>query len=224
VSAEDPGLAERALRLVLAVQPEHAGARELLAAGTPASAGSGTTSAALRGFPEIWDLIASHGLGKNDDWTYGEGRIDVRVGKGQLDRTPSGYDSGATYGYEAEIVLNAVPTPDRVSAIGLTFGWGPDDGYTLLIVKERLELGTIGKRGKMVLETAPLPPWQPAKRRTLAVRVEKGQMRGYVDGRSLVQRSFDADARVGGDVGLVLENVEATFHRLVLARPAGGGK
>lgn len=222
VAATDPNLAERAVRLVLAVNPEHQGARDMLANLAASGGTAAATSAALRGFPELWDIVASHGLGMNDGWTYGEGQIEIRMGKGSLSRTPGGYNSGPSYGMEAEIALDSVPQPDRTSVVGLSFGWGADDGYTLLLVNSQLELGTIGKRGKMQLAKAPVPPWQAGKRRTLAVRVEGRRVTGYVDGRSLLQKEFDAGTPLGGDVGVVLENVHLTLHRLVVARPAGG--
>lgn len=224
VAATDPNLAERAVRLVLAVHPEHQGARDLLANLAASGGAAAPTSAALRGFPEVWDVVASHGLGGNDGWTYGEGQLEIRAGKGSLTRTPDGYDSGSTYGMEAEIALHSVLQADRVSVVGLSFGWSADNGYTLLLVNSQLELGTIGKRGKTQLAKAPVPPWQAGKRRTLAVRVEGRRVTGYVDGRSLIQKEFDAGTPLGGDIGIVVENAHFTLHRLVVARPAGGSR
>lgn len=224
VAATDSQLAERAARLVLAVHPEHQRTRDMLANLAATGGASAAPSAALRGFPDIWDLVASHGLGANDAWTYGERHIEIRMGKGSLSRTPDGYDSGPTYGMEAEIALHSVPQPDRASVVGLSFGWGAENGYTLILTASQIELGTIGKRGKMQLAKAPIPPWQAEKRRTLAVRVEGRRVTGYLDGRSLLQKEFDAGTPLGGDVGVVTENVHLTLHRLVVARPAGGSR
>jgi len=223
VAETDAHLAERALRLLLAVQPDNAKARDLLAV-VASTAGAAPTSAALRGLPEVWDLIASHGLGSSDDWTYGATTLEVRQGKGALHRTPSGYDSGPTYAMEVEMELQGQPLADRVSVAGLSFGWGTDDGYTLILVNSQLELGTIGRRGKMQLERVPAPPWKAGKRRTLAVRVEGRRLTGYLDGKPLISKEFDVDEPLGGDVGLIFENVNVTVHRLVLARPTEGAK
>lgn len=223
VAETDANLAERALRLLLAVSPENAKARDLLAV-VASGSGAAPTSAALRGLPEVLDLIASHGLGKSDDWTYGTNTLEVRQGKGAIHRTPDGYDSGPTYAMETELELHSVTLADRVSVAGLSFGWGADDGYTLILVNSELQLGTVGKRGKMQLERVPVPAWQTGKRRTVAVRVEGRRVTGYVDGRPLIKKEFDAGTPLGGDVGLVFENVNLTVHRLVLARPTAGAK
>jgi len=225
VAETDANLAERALRLLLAVNPENAKARDLLAVvATGTGSGAAPTSAALRGLPEVLDLIASHGLGKSDDWTYGTSTLEVRQGKGAIHRTPDGYDSGPTYAMETEMELHSATLADRVSVAGLSFGWGADDGYTLILVNSELQLGTVGKRGKMQLERVPVPGWQTGKRRTVAVRVEGRRVTGYVDGRPLIKKEFDVGTPLGGDVGLIFENVNLTVHRLVLARLTAGAK
>jgi hypothetical protein len=217
----NPELALRALRLLMAVHPEHTAGASLLQelGGTDPKAGT-----PLAGLADEWDLIAARGLGTNTGWTYGEGRIDLRVGKGALITSPTDYDSGPTYACEAQIERGEPVEPGRTSVFGLTFGWADKSGFGVVLVGPRMLIETFGLRGHSALAQCDLPEWLVGERRTVTARIDGVTITAYLDGKKLLEAKAQGRTHLAGNIGVVNENWCGTLHRFVIARPAQGGK
>jgi hypothetical protein len=217
----NPDLAVRALKLVLAVHPDHAEAARLLAELVGDVPGKGTL---LAGLGKEWDLIASHGMGMNDGWTYGAGRLDLRVGKGALIIVPAEYDSGPTYAVEAVIERAAPPQPGGTTVFGMVFGWVAKNGFALMLVDNRMLIETFAASNHSGLAEKAIPPWSPGERRKITARVRGTRIEAFMDDKKMLDVQAPGRSHLAGNIGVVNENVQLTLHRFVLARPEESGK
>lgn len=210
---KDDTLAERALRALLRVVPDHAEASALLAKVTGQASGEDDPLAAVK---EWWNLISSRAFGVNDAWEYRGGEILINPpagpGKAVFGTTP--VVTGPSFAFEAEFTLDGIHVPTKVPAAGLTFGTIKGSGYGVTVLRERILLQKVGRTGLAEIESVPVPEWRVGARHKLAIVVERQRVRAYLDDKLLLDRRINDRAHYAGEVGVAYENVRVRFHVL----------
>jgi hypothetical protein len=210
---KDDALAERALRALLRVVPEHAEAAAVLARVTGETSSAQDPLAAVK---EWWDLIASRGFGVNDGWTYGGGEILIdppsHVGKGVLGPAP--IVSGPSFVIESEFTLEGIKLATKLPSAGVTFGTIKGSGYGVTIFKERLILQKVGRTGLAEIEAVPMSEYRVGDRHRLVIAVERQRVRAYINGRVRIDRRITDRPHYAGEIGIKHENATLRFHRL----------
>jgi hypothetical protein len=210
---KDDSLAERALRALLRVVPDHAEASALLAKVTGQVSGEEDPLAAVK---EWWNLISSRAFGVNDGWQYADGQIvvDPPAGPGKAIFGSAPLVTGPSFAYETEFTLDEVPVATKVPVAGLTFGTIKGSGYGVALVRERVVLQKVGRTGLAEIESVRVPEWQVGSRHKLVIVVERQRVRAYLDGKELIERRLTDRAHFAGEVGVIYENVRLRYHVL----------
>lgn len=225
---KDRAIADRALRTLLDVRPDHAEARSLLG---DAGAGDEDGGAASRPAPAAPDTgpFAKLRVAQWDDFiatrrltaaaiVYEEPGFVIDTETGKVITPSAAMDYGLKYAYECE--FRVTEEKERGWLVGLVFAEKEDDLRTafvqrgqVVLSRGKLSSGPSGDEGAEPLKNLDLAAWH-----RLGVRVDGSRYEVWFDGKKVLQGTDSVRVSLDGDLGLFQQRCRVEWRLLRAGR------
>jgi hypothetical protein len=205
---KDPGIAEKALRMLLAVRPQHAEARAALSK-LPGRAATGEAvgeEAAAAGVHKWVDLLEKKTLGKDKGAEYGAKSVTFDHEDSKQHFADAVRPTGPSFVLEVELRMLEERGVDPTA--GLLFAKEPAGPLLCLLLAEGqmvLFRGTREGVENLALTEASVDRTQWHR---LTLLVDGNEVEGRVDGKSIVKTTIAGRTSLLGSVGLWVQGIK----------------